>query len=148
MSDSVQPHGLQPTRLLHPWDSPGKNTGVVCHFFLQNRALGLINFNFIFYCPIWILMRKQTNLCIPCHHFKHHLSIINSFTQQLLFSVFHAHGIVLETTGYKEKSHMDLSLKDVIHSFNILNVYCFWLLDSGKDWGQEEKGITENETLG
>ena len=115
---------------------------------LQNRALGLINFNFIFYCPIWILMRKQTNLCIPCHHFKHHLSIINSFTQQLLFSVFHAHGIVLETTGYKEKSHMDLSLKDVIHSFNILNVYCFWLLDSGKDWGQEEKGITENETLG
>ena len=28
MSDSVQPHGLQPTRLLCPWDSPGKNTGV------------------------------------------------------------------------------------------------------------------------
>ena len=35
MSDSVQPHGLQPTRLLHPWDSPGKNTGVGCHFLLQ-----------------------------------------------------------------------------------------------------------------
>ena len=35
MSDSVGPHGLQPTRLLHPWDSPGKNTGVGCHFFLQ-----------------------------------------------------------------------------------------------------------------
>ena len=33
MSDSVWPHGLQPTRLLHPWDSPGKNTGVGCHFF-------------------------------------------------------------------------------------------------------------------
>ena len=28
-------HGLQPTRLLHPWDSPGKNTGVGCHFLLQ-----------------------------------------------------------------------------------------------------------------
>ena len=28
MSDSVRPHGLQPTRLLHPWDSPGKRTGV------------------------------------------------------------------------------------------------------------------------
>ena len=35
MSDSVQPHRRQPTRLLHPWDSPGKNTGVGCHFLLQ-----------------------------------------------------------------------------------------------------------------
>ena len=35
MSDSVQPHRHQPTRLPHPWDSPGKNTGVGCHFPLQ-----------------------------------------------------------------------------------------------------------------
>ena len=35
MSDSVRPHRLQPTRLPHPWDSPGKNTGVGCHFLLQ-----------------------------------------------------------------------------------------------------------------
>ena len=35
MSDSVRPHGRQPTRLPHPWDSPGKNTGVGCHFLLQ-----------------------------------------------------------------------------------------------------------------
>ena len=35
MSDSVWPHRLQPTRLLCPWDSPGKNTGVGCHFPLQ-----------------------------------------------------------------------------------------------------------------
>ena len=35
MSDSVQPHRLQLTRLPHPWDSPGKNTGVGCHFLLQ-----------------------------------------------------------------------------------------------------------------
>ena len=27
----LQPHGLQPTRLLCPWDFPGKNTGVGCH---------------------------------------------------------------------------------------------------------------------
>ena len=31
MSDSSWPHGPQPTRLLHPWDFPGKNTGVGCH---------------------------------------------------------------------------------------------------------------------
>ena len=35
MSDSVRPHGQQPTRLPHPWDAPGKNTGVGCHFLLQ-----------------------------------------------------------------------------------------------------------------
>ena len=35
MSDSVRPHGLQPSRLLCPWDSPGKNIGVGCHFLLQ-----------------------------------------------------------------------------------------------------------------
>ena len=35
LSDSVRPHRRQPTRLPHPWDSPGKNTGVGCHFLLQ-----------------------------------------------------------------------------------------------------------------
>ena len=35
MSDSVRPHRRQPTRLPPPWDSPGKNTGVICHFLLQ-----------------------------------------------------------------------------------------------------------------
>ena len=32
MSYSMKPHGLQPTWLLCPWDFPGKNTGVGCHF--------------------------------------------------------------------------------------------------------------------
>ena len=35
MSDSVQPQRRQPTGLPRPWDSPGKNTGVGCHFLLQ-----------------------------------------------------------------------------------------------------------------
>ena len=35
MSNSVQPHRQQPTRLPCPWDSPGKDTGVGCHFLLQ-----------------------------------------------------------------------------------------------------------------
>ena len=35
VSDSVQLHRRQPTRLPRPWDSPGKNTGVGCHFLLQ-----------------------------------------------------------------------------------------------------------------
>ena len=39
MSDSLQPHGLQPTRFLHPWDSLGKNTEVGSHSLLQGIFL-------------------------------------------------------------------------------------------------------------
>ena len=55
-SISQQPHGLQPARLLHPWDSPGKNTGVGCHFLLQaifpTQGLnpGLLHFRQMLYC--------------------------------------------------------------------------------------------------
>ena len=35
VSDSVRPHRWRPTRLPRPWDSPGKNTGLGCHFLLQ-----------------------------------------------------------------------------------------------------------------
>ena len=36
---TLRPHRRQPTRLRHPWDSPGKNTGVGCHFLLQCRKV-------------------------------------------------------------------------------------------------------------
>ena len=39
VSDSVRPHRRQPTRLPRLWDSPGKNTGVGCHFLLQRRKV-------------------------------------------------------------------------------------------------------------
>ena len=40
VSDSSRPHGLQPTRLLHPWDFLGKSTGVGCHRLLWQSDLG------------------------------------------------------------------------------------------------------------
>ena len=39
VSDSVRRHRQQPNRLLCPWDSPGKNTGMGCHFLLQCRKV-------------------------------------------------------------------------------------------------------------
>ena len=39
VSDSLQPFGLQPARLLCPWDFLGKNTAVGCHFLLQGIFL-------------------------------------------------------------------------------------------------------------
>ena len=53
---SLQTHGLQPIRLLRPWDSPGKNTGVGCHSLLQGifptqgPNLGLLHCKQILYC--------------------------------------------------------------------------------------------------
>ena len=44
MSDCSQPHGLQPTRLLHPWDFPSKSTVVGCHSLLQNICMYIYNF--------------------------------------------------------------------------------------------------------
>ena len=46
MSISQRPHGLQPTRLLPLWEFPGKSTGVGCHCFLRQIALGIV----IYYC--------------------------------------------------------------------------------------------------
>ena len=56
VSDSLQPHWLQPARFLCPWDSPGKNTRVDCHFLLQGLFsaqewnLGLLHYWQILYC--------------------------------------------------------------------------------------------------
>ena len=43
MSDSVRPHRRQPTRLPRPWDSPGKNTGVGCHFLFPSNCRCCLN---------------------------------------------------------------------------------------------------------
>ena len=44
VSDSVWPHRRQPTRLLRPWDSQGKSTGVGCHFLLQNISIDILKY--------------------------------------------------------------------------------------------------------
>ena len=65
MSDSCGPHGSQPARFLCPWDSPGKNTGVGCHFLLQGifptqeSNLGLLHCKQILYQ----LSFDQMDLC-------------------------------------------------------------------------------------
>ena len=63
LSDFLQPHGLQAARLLCPWNSPGKNTGVGCHsllqgiFLIQGSSLGLLHCSQILYH-----LRLQGNL--------------------------------------------------------------------------------------
>ena len=64
MSNSLQPHGLEPTRLLHPWNFPGKNTGVGCHFLLLIQtqiSIKMWYFLVIYfaYFPLWQMPPKS-----------------------------------------------------------------------------------------
>ena len=55
VTDSERPHGLQPTRLFHPWDFPGKSTGVGCHCLLRTISWeeSIINLAYYYWC--WLL---------------------------------------------------------------------------------------------
>ena len=50
VSDSQRPHGLQPTRLLRPWDFPGKSTGVGCHCLLHMIIYLILNISIDLSC--------------------------------------------------------------------------------------------------
>ena len=69
VSDSLWPHGLQPTRLLHPWDFPGKSTGVGCHCLLWIDDWGIHS---VSPPPVNVQMILETNVMkdldtsIPC----------------------------------------------------------------------------------
>ena len=69
VSDSLQPHKLQPTRLLSPWNFPGKNTGVGCHFLLQGifptqgSSPGLLHCRQMLY-PL--SPQPRACICYPC----------------------------------------------------------------------------------
>ena len=54
VSNSQRPHGLQPTRLLRPWDFPGKSTGVGCHCLIQSYRG--TNPQQLYLCPSFIVM--------------------------------------------------------------------------------------------
>ena len=73
VSNSSQPHGLQPTRLLCPWDFPGKSTGVGCHCLLLVRNGVLKNSNRQY------LRLGPRNLCFEKQEFEKHWSGLSCF---------------------------------------------------------------------
>ena len=76
MSDSLRPHGLQPTRLLCPWDFPANSSGVDCHFLLQEIVLRETKINKDVLCLhnralFWVLtVLSRTNLPMVCNRGK------------------------------------------------------------------------------
>ena len=97
MSDSVRPHRRQPTRLPRPWASPGKNTGVGCHFLLQCmkvkvKSLSRVRLSEPMDCSppgssVHILDFPGKSTGVRCHHLLHqepctHLQIGPCSTQE------------------------------------------------------------------
>ena len=78
MSNSLQPHGLKPTRLLCPWNSPGKNTGVDCHSLLQG---------------IFLTQRDPNLSLLHCRQILYWLSHQGSLTLRDLSSLVGKNGI-------------------------------------------------------
>ena len=66
MSDSMRPHRRQPIRLPHPWDSPGKNTGVGCHFLLPAFAHGSSEVTVGFFFFFFGLFDLWSRICPNC----------------------------------------------------------------------------------
>ena len=97
----MRPHRLQPTRLSRPWDSPGKNTGVGCHFLLQcmkvksekwsrsvvsdsQRPHGLQPTRLL--CP-WDFPGKSTG--VGCHCLLHMTMLPTAFWKSVVISQIH-----------------------------------------------------------
>ena len=113
VSNSLRPHGLQPATLC-PWNSPGKNTGVGCHF-----GWALKN------CFQTVELEKTPEGPMDCK-----IKTINPKGNQpwIFIGKTDAEAPILWLPIAKSR----LIGKD---------------LDGGKDWGQEEKGATENEMV-
>ena len=80
-SDSSQPHGLQATRLLRPWDFPGKSTGVGCHCLLHIYIS--VNIQYLFF-SFWL-----PSLCITGSRFIHrHYSWLSHKNDRVKLFVF------------------------------------------------------------
>ena len=70
MPNSLQPHGLQPTRLLCPWDFIGKDTEVVCHFLLQGVSLTQVLNPGLLHCRQILLLTELPGLPSEFHWVK------------------------------------------------------------------------------
>ena len=118
VSHSSQPHGLQPTRLLCPWDFPGKSTGVGYHCLLRISALAYNRS----LCWLWF-----GALC----HF------INLFLVVTVFIVMNSKCLLIPSNRPDKSLHFSSYINTYAHSFsqfsqNFLDYFkCFrWALES------------------
>ena len=102
MSNPQRPHGLQPSRLLRPWDFPGRSTGVGCHFLLQ-----------------WMKVKSQSEVAQSCPTLSDPMDC--SLPGSSVHGIFQAR--VLEWKGYNFGKDLLLKLshhmeQDSVHLWN------------------------------
>ena len=69
VSDPQRPHGLQPSRLLHPWDFPGKSTGVECHCLLRCCIIRVTDSHFLLFLMDKVLPRIDCSTVVLVRQF-------------------------------------------------------------------------------
>ena len=139
MSNSARPHRWQPTRLPRPWDSPGKNTGVGCHFLLQRMKVKSESE----VAQQWPTLSDLMDCSLPGS------SVLGIFQARVLewgaiaFSAIHATIIIysnslcisnpVDITIIVYKVHIHLDLSTYLASWFIFSSSCILLiLDCGK----------------
>ena len=94
---TLQPHGLQPTRLLHLWDLPGKSTGVGCHYLLQYIGHFTPKMNFTFFLSAHGTFSK-------IYHILGHKSCLGKFKKiEIIPSIFSNHNALRLDVNYRGK---------------------------------------------
>ena len=130
MSNSQRPHGLQPTRLLRPWDFPGKSTGVGCHCLLWSYRG--TNPQQLYLCPSFIVMTSPLLFL---------LQWLFSFFFFSFFSVFGQTGICqFWVFAFVLESLCLLDLQLLIQYFIDFIFYCWFL------WWKSVPGLIRRES--
>ena len=109
VSNSLRPHGLQPTRLLHPWDFLGNSTGVGCHCLLLDIhkciLLFLLKHNFFFF-KIFSIFTKDSQIKTNCFP-------KSRFTKLGLVIYISAAQIMIDCTGSFKFVFLELLIKNL-----------------------------------
>ena len=89
VSDFLQPHGLKPTRLLYPWNSPGKNTGMGCHSLLQEIFPTQASNSGLPHCRqiVYSLSHQKTSVITCKLYFLQEIHLFFSFKCSLILAI-------------------------------------------------------------
>ena len=171
VSDSVQPHRWQPTRLRLPWDSPSRNTGVGCHFLLQYMTVKSesevaqscptlrIPWTAAYQAPPSMGFSRQEYWSgLPLPSPKEGWVLKNwCFWTMVLEKTLESPWDCKEIQPVHPKGdqpwifirRIDVEAETPILWLPDAKSWLIWKdPDAGKDWGQEEKGTTEDEMVG
>ena len=141
----MRPHRRQPTRLRHPWDSPGKNTGVGCHFLLQCMKVKSES-EVTESCPTLSLdsILKSRDITLPTKVYLVKAMVFESPLNFKGIKPVHPQGNQSWIFTVRTDAEAETPILWPPDANN-------WLIgkdpDAGKDWSLGDKGMTEMRSL-